>query len=173
MRSIILLLLLLCVSVSMAGDVEGFSMEKVRKERGESTLVADSTAVDAAEEEPPSPFILVMRIIGSLALISVLIFGIVFGVKKTGLIKKVDEGSAGSFEVLERFPLGKQGGVLLMVRCEKSVLLLGQTADSINLLKSIEGNEAQALIEDKREGATVSAFQASLNNFITTMKSEG
>lgn len=174
MRVTLILCFLFFCALYAADDIGGFSIDKVREQRGESTLVDDSLAVATGEEEvATSPFILVLRIIGSLAIVTLFIFGIVFGVKKSGFLKKQEVSTAGTFELLERFQTGKQGNALLMVRFNSSVLVLGQTNENISLIKSIEGDEAARIIEDKREGMTVSGFQASLNNFISSMKSEG
>lgn len=173
MRLTLSFLFLFVLFLSAADDIGSFSIDKVREQRGESTAVADSLMENSETEKAPSPFILVLRIIGSLAFLSILIYGIVFGIKKSGILKKVEELPDGSFELLEKFITNKQGAALLMVRCEKSVLVLGHTSEHITLLKTIEGDEAAAIIASKEGERAVTGFQASLNSFITSMKSEG
>lgn len=173
MRLTLSFILLFVLFLTAADDIGNFNIDKVRKQRGESTQVADSLMESTETDKAPSPFILVLRIIGSLVFLSLIIYGIVFGIKKSGILKKAEELPEGSFELLEKFVTNKQGAALLMVRCEKSVLILGHTSENITLLKTVEGDEALALIDSKEGERPVTGFQASLNGFITSMKREG
>jgi flagellar biogenesis protein FliO len=149
-----------------------FDMGQLRNEISDSTIVTTDSSVSVdLDSTQPSIAILILRVIGSLVVMGLMIVGVVWGIKKSGVVNSGTPLRKSSFDLMQSFATGS-GTTIIMVRFEKSVLLLGQTNSNINLLKTIDGDEAQALIDEHQGNDTVAGFQKSLNSFISGMKTE-
>ncbi len=162
----IIVVLLFCVFSLFAAEGE-FSMDKLNEEvRDPMSYNADK---DAKAREEISPVIVVFRIAGSLALLSAMIIGIVWGVKKTGITGSVPTNSEGALELLEELTTAS-GNSVVMVRFNDKVLLLGQTGSSITPLETVEGDSALQLIAQSAGGRSVGSFRANLNKYMGTLQ---
>ena len=170
----ILFFLLFFFSLCVGADDGSFSMDKLRSARGEeSSAVIDASSAlsqDASAETISLPLLL-LRIAGSLTFLGLLIFVVLWWVKKSGLLAKKESAFVGRFELLESFPLGGSGA-LRLVRFRDSVLLLGLSNEGITLLKSYEKDEAATLISERVAGGSVASFQQQLNSFVSSLKKE-
>ncbi len=162
------LLFLIAFSVfSLWGAEERFSMEKLNEEVRDP--MSYSAERDSLAREEVSPVFVVFRIIGSLALLSVLVVGVVWGLRKTGFASQVASVQEGSLELLQDLQTGA-GNSLVLVRFDKKVLLLGQTGSSITLLETVEGDTATGLIAESAGGRSVGTFKANLNKYVTSLQ---
>ena len=116
--------------------------------------------------------IIVLRIVGSLALVLAIVAVVAWGVRKSGIFGKGIAASTGqtpSMSVLEALVTG-QGGMILLLRCEKQVFLVGQTPTNYTLLKELDEGAAQKIIESKGGNETIASFKNSLANFMQNVK---
>ena len=139
-------------------------------------LMGDAVTQDAADDFTAQEYegnivIDVFKIIGWLVLVLTLIAVTAWVVRKTGLVRGVAPVSAQtpSMKVLEAMTTG-QGGIMLLVRCEESVFLIGQTQANYTLLHELPKDSARKIIESKTGTETVGAFKNSLSNFMQNIK---
>jgi len=134
-------------------------------------LLGDAAQVaQRAQEE--SIGIILLRIVGSLALVLVIVAFAAWGVRKSGIFGKGIAAATvqtPSMSVLEALATG-QGGAILLLRCEKQVFIVGQTPTAYTLLRELDEIAAQKIIESKGGNDTVGSFKNSLANFMQNVK---
>jgi len=116
--------------------------------------------------------IIILRIVGSLAIVLAIVAFVAWGVRKSGVFGKgiaVSTGQTPSMSVLEALVTG-QGGMILLLRCEKQVFLVGQTPTNYTLLRELDEGAAQKIIESKGGNETIASFKNSLANFMQNVK---
>ncbi len=117
-----------------------------------------------------TPYALViLRIIGYLAIIIALIFGVAWFIKKTGLAGASKIGGGASMDILEVVGFGQNRNAML-IRVMDCVYLLGQTPGSIVLLDKIEGQNAIDIIASSKEGTSIVQFKDAFNSFMGKIK---
>lgn len=162
-RSIFLLLIL----ISSLSAQSNFNMDKLQEEVQDP--MSYSAEKDSVAREEISPVFVVFRIIGSLALLSVIIIGVVWGLRKAGVANKVAYNPDAALEVLEELPTAP-GNSLLLVRFNDKVLLLGQTGSSFTSIETVEGENATNLIASSAGGQSVGSFKANLNKYVANLQ---
>jgi flagellar biogenesis protein FliO len=174
--------ILVCVSAGVTqtdtgkdqskSGIGSFDINKVRELSAKPQTVppaGSSQAAEAAQKEMPNYTFVMLRIIGSLAIIIVLIFGVTWLIRKSGLAGSSRIGGGGSMDVLEVLSLGQNRNVV-MFRVMDTVYLCGQTAANIALLDKIEGQRAVDLLTSSKGSSTVVQFKEAFNQFISKMK---
>lgn len=161
------ILISLLFTFALFAEEERFSMDKLHEEVRDPMAYSEEKVADAEQEI--SPVFVVFRIIGSLALVSVLLVGFVWGIRKSGMVAKVPVNSDSSLELLEELQTG-QGNSLLMVRFNEKVILLGQTGSSFSAIDSVEGEVAEELIAKSAGGRSVGTFRANLNKYVNSLQ---
>lgn len=159
---------ILCVLFLVFGSVvaqDSFSMEKLNNEVKDPFSYSKQ---DLATEKV-SPVFLVFRIIGSLALLTALIFGVVWGVRKSGVLEPVALNTETTLELLDELSTGS-GNSVVLVRFDEKVLVLGQTGSSMAVLETIEGDSATRLIARSAGGKSVGTFKANLNKYVMNLQ---
>ncbi len=176
-KFVLLSLLILLISVlinptaAQNRKINDFDIEKVRQAAG---VPFDDTAIDQAnapfqiEKEEPGIFLITFRIVGYLVLLTIVIFGAVWGIKRLGFASSSKVGG-GSMDLLEALPLG-QNRSLLLVRVMDGVLVLSQTPQQIQLLDKIEGQKAVELIASGKGGTSIVQFKDVFNKFVDKIK---
>jgi flagellar biogenesis protein FliO len=154
-------------------NIGSFDINKVRelsKASQPSTPTGSSTAPEVARKEPQNYTFVTLRIIGSLAIIVLLIFGVAKLLRKSGLGgSSRRRGGGGSMDVLEVLPIGQNRNVV-MFRVMDTVYLCGQTVSNIALIDKIDGPRAAELLTSSKGPSTVVQFKEAFNQFIGKMK---
>jgi flagellar biosynthetic protein FliO len=112
--------------------------------------------------------VVILRIAGFLVLIIGLIFGVLWFIRKTGILSPA-RGAGGAMDVLEVLPLGQNRSIAL-VRVMDKVLVVTQTQQQISLLDKIEGDKALELVASTKGGTTILKFKDVFNSFFDKMK---
>jgi len=144
---------------------ESFNMDKLNEEIKDPLAYSTN---DARASEV-SPVFLVFRIIGSLALMAALVFGVVWGIRKAGLFEPVAVNADSPLELLDELTTGS-GNSIVLVRFEDRVLMLGQTGSSMTTLETFEGDAAKKLIANSAGGKSVGTFRANLNKYVMNLQ---
>jgi flagellar biogenesis protein FliO len=116
--------------------------------------------------------VILLRIIGSLALVVGLIAAISFCVSRSGIFKQNNISATSqtpSMSVLEALSTG-QNCVILLIKCEEQVFVVGQTSSNYTLLKELNSEVSKKIIESKAGNETVGSFKKSLSNFMQNIK---
>ena len=140
----------------------------------------DDTAFGVSDELTPMPplqmpgqsenyALVIMRMIGYLAIITMIIFAVAWGVRKAGFAGTSKLGGGGSMDIIEVLSFGQNRNAVL-IRVADTVYLLGQTPESMVLLEKIEGQKAIDLIASSKGGTSVMNFKEAFNSFIGKMK---
>lgn len=165
---LLLVFSLLCISCIFAQE-DSFEIEKVHSAMGTQTVVVDgidSTLV--VSEAPESIGVLLLRIAGSLSLVLFLIVAILFVIKKLGLFRGERNLQSPSLQILESLSVG-QGGVIMLIRCENSVHLVGQTASQFSLIQTFPSVTAAQIIDERQGSETVGSFKTNLSQFMSNL----
>lgn len=151
------------------GDVGSFNIAKVRAavvDLPDSASTATSSTTIIKKEE--SVGLLIIRITLYLGMVILLIFGIGWLVRKTGLNSA--RGGSGAMDIIETLPIG-QNRMIIMVRVMDEIFLLSQTAATINLLDKIGGQKALDIIAISKDGGgSIVQFKDAFNSFMGKMK---
>jgi len=134
------------------------------------SLIQDATGTSV--EEAVSPIFVLFRIIGSLALLTVVIIGVVGALKKTGVGSKLEQAQNSPLELLDELPTGP-GTSVLLVRFGDKVHLLGQGSSSVTAIDSVEGEKALEIIAESSGGKSVGTFRANLNKYVMNLPKGG
>lgn len=181
MLSAAVLLILSCTiavqSVCAQGDtgrrsIGKFDIDKVRELSTDPKAVLPQTGAITAEnpkKETANLVFTVLRIIGSLALIIALVFGVSWCIRKSGLTGTSRIGGGGTMDILEVLPLGQNRNVVLF-RVMDTVYLCSQTPSSIALIDKIEGQRAVDLLTSSKGASTVVKFKDAFNQFVSRIK---
>lgn len=148
------------------GSIGDFDIEKVRTAVQRNDTGLGEAAMPAAERE--SMTALVFRITLYLGIVIVLIVGIAWFVRRTGL-KHLRTGGGGAMDVIETLSVG-QNRMLLMVRVMDEIYLLSQTAAAITFIDKIGGQKALDIIASSKGGGTILHFKDAFNNFMGKIK---
>jgi flagellar biosynthetic protein FliO len=161
-----------CLGQSKA-ETGTFDIEKVRAavSNEQSALSPDSpkpASAGASVKTTENLGIVVLRIALYLAITIGMIFLVIWGIKRIGLAGRSKIGG-GSMDVLEALPLGQNRSIVL-VRVVDKVYLLGQTAQQINVLETIEGQKALEIISSTKGVVSMAQFKEVFNNFVGRFK---
>lgn len=156
-----------------SSKIGGFDISKVREEavKDAPNLAGDSSLQVSGQKnarESEGMLIVILRITGYLAIIVVVIFSLLWGIRKLGLAGSSGIGG-GSMDVLEVLPLGQNRSIIL-VRVTDAVMVLAQTSQQITLLEKIEGQKAVELIASTKGGTSIVQFKEVFNSFIGKIK---
>lgn len=149
-----------------------FDINKVRELSADPTATSPQTGeinTSKVKKETTNIAFMTLRIIGSLALIIALIFGVSWLIRKSGLGGTSKLGSGGSMDMLEVLPLGQHRNVVLF-RVMDTVYLCSQTPSAIALLDKIEGQRAADLLTSSKGSSTVVKFKDAFNQFVSRIK---
>ncbi len=148
-----------------------FDIGKVRQAVANETYdTSFSTSQTAPVQRAQENYVLVLlRIMGYLAVVTALIFGVAWFVKKAGLAGASKVGGGGSMDVLEVLSFGQNRNAVL-IRVMDTVYLLGQTPGNMVLLEKIEGQKAIDIISSSKGGANIMHFKDAFNSFLGKMK---
>ncbi|MDR0304578.1 MAG: flagellar biosynthetic protein FliO [Chitinispirillales bacterium] len=148
-----------------------FDMSQLNQSMG-NIVSQDSDFVDSADGNQDGVGIILLRIVGSLALVLAIFAAAVWGIRKSGIMghgAAVPALQTPSMSVLEALSTGYNGTILL-VRCEEQVFLIGQTPANYTFLQELQEGVAKKIIESKGGGETIGAFKNSLANFMQNLK---
>jgi flagellar biogenesis protein FliO len=152
-----------------------FDMSQLNQSMGNIITSDDADFADSTGEGNQDGIgIVILRIIGSLALVLALLAAIVWGLRKSGVLGQgviTAANQTPSMSVLEALSTGYNGAILL-VRCEEQVFLVGQTPTNYTLLQELQQDVAKKVIESKGGNENVGAFKNSLANFMQNLKNQ-
>ncbi len=163
------LLLIIFIATSLFADSLGFDMSELNAFTSDS--ITQGTTQSAVAESV-SPIFVLFRIIGSLALLSVVIIGVVGALKKTGIGGKFEQSQDSQLELLDELPTGP-GTSVLLVRFGDKVHMLGQGTASLTPIDSVEGEKALEIIAESAGGKSVGTFRANLNKYVMNLPKGG
>jgi flagellar biogenesis protein FliO len=149
-----------------------FDINKVRELSADPKATSPQTAAINAgnvKKETTNIVFTTLRIIGSLALIIALIFGVSWIIRKSGLTGTSRIGGGGSMDMMEVLPLGQHRNIVLF-RVMDTVYLCSQTPSAIALLDKIEGQRAVDLLMSSKGSSTVVKFKDAFNQFVSRIK---
>ncbi len=170
----LIIIALFVLSSAQKSKIGDFDINKVREavgsELSDSGMEPGNTDVQKEKIEPleQSYFMVILRIIALLALLSLLILGGVWLIKRYGISGSSRIGG-GSMDVLEALPIGQNKSIVL-VRVLDSVYVLAQTSQQITLLEKINGDKAVELIATTKGGTSIVQFKDMFNNFMGKIK---
>jgi flagellar biogenesis protein FliO len=153
-------------------SVGKFDINKVRELSADPKATSPQTdPINAGKikKETTNIVFATLRIIGSLALIIALIFGVSWLVRKSGLAGTSRIGGGGAMDMMEVLPLGQHRNVV-MFRVLDTVYLCSQTPSAISLLDKIEGPRAVDLLTSSKGPSTVVKFKDAFNQFVSRIK---
>lgn len=154
----------ICAAEDGIGD---FDIEKVRTAVQWNDTGMREARAPAAQRE--SATAIAFRVTIYLGVVIVLIIGVAWFIRKTGL-KHLRTVGGGAMDVVEMLPVG-QNRMLLMVRVMDEIYLLSQTSAAITLIDKIGGQKALDIIASSRGGGgTILNFRDAFNNFMGKMK---
>jgi flagellar biosynthetic protein FliO len=162
------------VKDSQPNNIGSFDINKVRElsthpQPVTPAATAFPSAPQAAQKELPNYTFITLRVIGSLAIIIALIFGVTWLIRKLGIAGSSRVGGGGAMDIIEALPLGQNRNVVLF-RVMDTVYLCGQTTTNISLIDKIEGQRAAELLTSSKGTSTVVHFKEAFNQFISKMK---
>jgi flagellar biogenesis protein FliO len=167
------LFVILFIFFAAAAQERQFDMNALNQSMGIPLTAADTNfAGTGSEPREDSIGIIVLRLVGSLVLVLALVGGTAWFFRKTNFFKKSGIEAANqtpSMSVLEALATG-QNGVILLVRCEEQVFLVGQTQAKYTLLQELNADTAKKIIDNKAGNETIGAFKSSLSNFMQNIK---
>lgn len=149
-----------------------FDINKVRELSADPKATSPQTGeIDTGKtkKETTNIVLTTLRIIGSLALIIALIFGVSWLIRKSGLSGTSRIGGGGSMDTLEVLPLGQHRNIVLF-RVMDTVYLCSQTPSAIALLDKIEGQRATDLLTSSKGPSNVVKFKDAFNQFVSRIK---
>jgi flagellar biosynthetic protein FliO len=171
--AVLVALLLATASVRAVEQQQGagsFDINKVRElSMNPQTGSPSSVGPRQERKETPNYTFVVLRIIGSLAIIIVLIMLVSWLIRKAGLGGASRIGGGGIMNVVEALPLGQNRNVVLL-RVRDAVYLCGQTPSNVTLLDKIEGQRAADILASGKGRSPVVQFKDAFNQFITKVK---
>jgi flagellar biogenesis protein FliO len=153
-------------------SVGKFDINKVRELSADPSATSPQTdQIDDGKlkKETTNIAMTTLRIIGSLALIIALIFGVSWFIRKSGLTGTSKIGGSGSMDMLEVLPLAQHRNIILF-RVMDTVYLCSQTPSTIGLIDKIEGQRAADLLTSSRGASTVVKFKDAFNQFVSRIK---
>jgi len=152
-------------------DIGSFNIDEVRQQLEQQRTAADTTAARPAvtRQRAEGWGVIMLRISGYLALVSVLILVVLWVMKKTGVAGTAARSIPASMDVLETLPLG-QGRAIVLVRLLDSVLVLAQTAQNVTLVEKLDGQKALEVISSAKGGSSIVQFKDMFNTFMGKMK---
>jgi flagellar biosynthetic protein FliO len=127
------------------------------------------TAPLTPPSQPENYALVILRMIGYLAIVTMVIFAVAWAVRKVGFAGTSKLGGGGSMDIIEVLSFGQNRNAVL-IRVADTVYLLGQTPESMVLLEKIEGQKAIDLIASSKGGSSVMNFKEAFNSFIGKMK---
>jgi flagellar biogenesis protein FliO len=157
-------------SQSVRQDIGNFDIAKVR-----DAVEQEQTALDTAKSQQPAESqaegwgIVLVRITGYLALVIVLILGVYWILRRSGIVGVSPRSVPVSMDVLETLSMG-QGRTIMLVRVMDFVLVLAQTSQNFTLLDKIEGQKALEVISATRGGGSIVQFKDMFSSFLGKMK---
>jgi flagellar biosynthetic protein FliO len=153
-----------------AGDIGSFDIDKVFEDvsGGGDTALA-SSAASAFPRQPENYALVMLRIVGYLAVITMVIVALAWAVRKFGVAGVSKVGGGNNMDVIETLYLGQNKGAAL-VRLGDTVYFLGHTSENIVLLEKIEGEKAIEFIASSKGGTSIMNFKDAFNNFLGKMK---
>lgn len=149
-----------------------FDINKVRELSADPKATSPQTGEISAgkiKKETTNIVFTTLRIIGSLALIIALIFGVSWLIRKSGLTGSSRIGGGGAMDMMEVLPFGQHRNVVLF-RVMDTVYLCSQTPSAITLLDKIEGQRAVDLLTSSKGSSTVVKFKDAFNQFVSRIK---
>ena len=150
--------------------ISSFDINKVRQALGAvdsgSAVTAVTAAVPAAapKRTPVNVTLVILRIVGWLALFTLVFVGLAWGIKKLGLAGKSKLGGGGAMDLLEVLPLGQNRSVML-VRILDKVYAVGQTPQAINLLTAFDETTSVKLITSAKS-VSLTQFKDAFAHFM-------
>jgi len=156
---------------SDSAGIGGFDMDKVYEEvasANDSELLGNGS-IAGLTRQPENYALVLLRITGYLVLITLVIFGMAWGIRKIGVAGVSKVGGGNNMDIIETLYLG-QSRAASLVRVGDTVYLLGHTSENIVMLEKIEGEKAIELIASSKGGATIMNFKDAFNNFLGKMK---
>lgn len=174
---LIVLVLLLMASVTVSNSqtpksgTGDFDIKKVQQALFDQKDSSPGDVAPIAKTKPENFAFVIFRIMFYLGLVIVVIFGVGWIVKKSGIANSSKIGGGGSMDILEALQFGQNRNAIL-VRVMDTVYLLGQTPSSIVLLEKIEGQKALDLIASSKGGGSVMQFKDAFNSFLGKMKKQ-
>jgi len=131
---------------------------------------AMSSGTEKTKKETANLVFVMLRIIGSLALIIGLIYGVTWLIRKSGLSgRRSKVGGNGAMDIMEVLPLGQNRNVV-MFRVMDTVYLCSQTPSAIALIDKIDGQRAVDLLTSSKGSSTVVKFKDAFNQFVSRIK---
>ena len=151
--------------------ISSFDINKVRQALGAvdsgTAVVAVSPATNTAaapKRTPVNVTLVILRIVGWLALFTLVFVGLAWGIKKLGLAGKSKLGGGGAMDLLEVLPLGQNRSVML-VRILDKVYAVGQTPQTINLLTAFDETTSVKLITSAKS-VSLTQFKDAFAHFM-------
>lgn len=161
--------LTLTFSLSAEEESSDFDMGKVRQAVAQGNSIDSLNAVGQETLENEASYVAItFRIIITLLILTAIIALILWLMKSSGLSGSSKIGG-GNMDFLEALPLGQNRNILL-VRVMDKVLVLGQNTTGLNLLQTIEGEQAVELIASSKGGTSIVQFKDVFNNFMDKIK---
>jgi flagellar biogenesis protein FliO len=172
MKKIILFVIFYAFVLLAQGREREFDMSQLNESMG-NIVAQDSVTGNTSGDNQDGIGIIILRIVGSLALVLAIVGTAAWGIRKTGLLKNAVTAAnqTPSMSVLEALSTG-QGGVILLLRCEEQVFLVGQTPAKYTFLQELREDVAKKIIESKGGMETIGTFKDSLANFMQNMKNQ-
>jgi flagellar biogenesis protein FliO len=174
--AVLLITGIICLALSAPDSsrnrIGGFDIGKVRELSADpNAVMANNNGGVAAKPEPRETnyTLVILRIIGSLVLIIILIFGVSWVARKIGLIGTSKIGGGGSMDIVEVLPLGQNRNVV-MFRVMDVIYLCGQTPGSMVLLDKYEGEKVIEIMKTVKGAPAIFQFKDAFNHFIGKMK---
>lgn len=149
-----------------------FDINKVRELSADPKATSpqtDEIGTGKIKKETTNIVFTTLRIIGSLALIIALIFGVSWLIRKSGISGSSRIGGGGSMDMVEVLPLGQHRNVVLF-RVMDTVYLCSQTPSAITLLDKIEGQRATDILTSGKGSSNVVKFKDAFNQFVSRIK---
>ncbi len=160
---------LIVFSVNAQKKETGFDMSKVREAvvAGNEIDSLNAAGKETLENEA-SYVVITVRIIFTVIILTALIAFVLWLMKSSGISGSSKIGG-GNMDFLEALPLGQNRNIIL-VRVMDKVLVLGQSSTGLNLLETIEGDQAVELIASSKGGTSIVQFKDVFNNFMEKIK---
>lgn len=167
--SALFIVLLLALSINAQVGETGFDMSKVREAVAAGNQIDSLNAAGKKTLENEASYVAItFRIILTVIVLAALIVFVLWLMKSSGLSGSSKIGG-GNMDFLEALPLGQNRNIIL-VRVMDKVLVLGQSGAGLNLLQTIEGDQAVELIASSKGGTSIVQFKDVFNNFMDKIK---
>jgi flagellar biogenesis protein FliO len=155
-----------------ADNIGTFDIDRVYEEMeagSDTVLAGDAASIAGFTRQPENYAIVLLRMTGYLVVITLLIIGAAWAIRKVGVAGVSKVGGGNNMDTIETLYLGQNKGMAL-VRVGGSVYLVGHTAENIVLMEKIEGDKAIEFIASSKGGSTIVNFKDAFNNFMGKMK---